>query len=347
VTPGETLTIRVGGGAWQYAANVIQHPSLSTSGLSNNNILVVSRRSDVSTIDQDCRGTIGGSGGGYSAIFRGLTPLVVAGGGGGGGGTNYDDVSLGGNGGAGGGNTGQSGSPGNNSRLTNSAGGGQGGGGGTQSSGGSGGSGRSSTPCTTPDAESGSYLTGGRGKNSPEYQTNLVVDIGTASNPGTNGGASGGGTGRTGSTVCNTDNIADDDFLPNALYAPSACGGGGGGGYYGGGGGGVGSIVNNGIFEDTCTGGGGGGGGSNYVGGALSVISNSQGNGRVPGNTTSEYYLTSYLYSPQTNVPGVPFNAFAQGGVGYGGVGGYSPQGSYTTLNYGTRGENGLVVIYW
>jgi len=356
VTPGETLTIRVGGGGWQYAANVVRHPNLTISGLSNNNIQMVSRRSDNSLLDQDLRGGIGGSGGGYSAIFRGLTPLVVAGGGGGGGGTvGYfvgslnGDNAIGGNGGAGGGDIGQSGTNGN-SIIGNATNGGKGGGGGTQSTGGAGGAGPTASACISSDAESGSYLTGGRGKNNPEYQGNLsgstlIPDNGTASNPGTNGGAAGGGSARTRNAVCNSTGIGIPNFDPNSVYPPSSCGGGGGGGYYGGGGGGVGRY--NFSVEDTSVGGGGGGGGSNYVGGALSVISNSQGSGRVPGNTTSPYYLTSYLYAPQTNVPGVPFNSFAQGGVGYGGESGISPILDKTTIYYGSRGENGLVVIYW
>lgn len=701
VTPGETLLIRVGGGGWQYAANVLQHPNTATSATSTD-VQVVSRRSDVNINNQSVVGAIGGSGGGYSAIFRGTTPLLVAGGGGGGGACNNDTyISYGGDGGAGGGNTGQSGQDGYGKfALTNPA---RGGGGGTQLSGGTGGAGGIRGACTNVTAaESGSYLTGGRGTNSPEQQSNNAVLHGTASNPGTNGGAAGGGGSRTanyftwilrttgssensfssiavndnatrfvatgqrgdsfsgnafgytidaivrgstdgitwsirtapavprspGSTgiinVCeevvfgngrfvgaggyygfsgpsydknlsffvstdsinwsvtaapvppyapilptklqflnntyilstslgvlyystngtswtvtsghiytglSSDGTETKTMLPNmdriafgnglyvavgsvydgtnanpttssyvavssnlstwtirtcglppstgsgisflgiayhgasglwvasrsgtgggyivstntivwtrrtstgigfihnfrrtassellvanssntlaystdgiiwlrdrlytfpsalsditsssnnrlfvggsrrigtnifsaifvdgtplsvcqdfynlgndTLYAATNCGGGGGGGYYGGGGGGIGFTFVG--LDSVSSGGGGGGGGSNYVGGADTVISNSQGNRRTPGNTTSPYYLSAYLTNPTAEIYGVPFNSFAQSGVGYGGFGA-SPPTSSSQYVYGTRGENGLIVLYW
>lgn len=344
VTPGETLIVRVGGGGWQYAANVLQHP---TQPLTGGTVSVVSRRSDVLSTNQAINGTIGGSGGGYSAIFRGSTPLLVAGGGGGGGSSLLDGtISFGGNGGAGGGNIGQAGVDGDSKQAFTPPYPARGGGGGTQISGGSGGaSGQTNRAiCAGLPGENGSYLQGGRGTNSPELQTTNLVTHGTASNPGTNGGAAGGGSSRTGATVC-YDGAGTTQYAANTLYAVKACGGGGGGGYYGGGGGGCGFDY---IPLDTIgTGGGGGGGGSNYVGGALSVILNSQGNLRTPGNTSSPYYLTSYLYAPSGGVSGVPFNAFAQGGAGYGGNRVAAGPIGDTNIRYGNRGENGLVVIYW
>lgn len=386
VTPGETLTVRVGGGGWQYAANQLQHPDTPAGGPATIN--VVSRRSDVNLADQSSLGAIAGSGGGYSAIFRGLTPLLVAGGGGGGGSGTYDGlIARGGDGGPGGGLTGGSG-VGGSAKVSTGAQLSGGGGGGTQLSGGIGGvSGISPRQgCTlAPSGENGASLQGGRGVNSPPTQGNNLITYGTASNPGTNGGAAGGGSSRTGATVCNDGNGAFSGspidstaysnsslvlfwgtgspvawydtipLLPNTVYTSFMCGGGGGGGYYGGGGGGAGygaylidlaSAAPRPMLDSHSCGGGGGGGGSNYVGGAASVISNSRGSGRVPGNTTSPYYITNYLYPPSGNVPGVPFNAFAQGGAGHGGVRGAlgSPN---NTIRYGTRGENGLVVIYW
>lgn len=356
VTPGETLLVRVGGGAWQYAPNVVQHPNVTyvrdpnqTNLIINTNppIEVVSTRTDDFDF-QTTRGGIGGSGGGYSAIFRGTTPLLIAGGGGGGGGgTGYVAPSstftvYGGNGGAGGGSIGQSGSDGSGpSALSNPA---RGGSGGSQIAGGTGGASGIRASCVGTPGENGGSLVGGRGKNSIEGQsgsTILLVDNGSASNPGLGGGAAGGGGGELNTTVCNDGNIIYDP-VTYRLYLANACGGGGGGGYYGGGGGGGGFPL---FPQLTGSGGAGGGGGSNYVGGALSVIANSQGNGRTPGNTTSPYYLTSHLSPPQSEAVGLPFNAFAQGGVGYGGNG--AAGGGSDTVSFGTRGENGLVVIYW
>ena len=85
----------------------------------------------------------GGSGGGYSGIFRSSTPLIIAGGGAGGGG---DFGSSGGTGGVGGGITGGTGTQG-------ASGGGTGGGGGNQTAGGAG----------PGNAVDGSSLQGGAG----------------------------------------------------------------------------------------------------------------------------------------------------------------------------------------
>jgi len=386
VTPGETLTIRVGGGAGHYASNIIQHPQTPSEGPATIN--VVSRRSDVNINNQSTLGAIAGSGGGYSAIFRGLTPLLVAGGGGGGGsGTFSGFMSYSGDGGAGGGNTGQNGANGSfKASVTTAQGSAQsstGGLGGSQVSGGIGGSAGTTITCVSgPAGENGSFLQGGRGTNGPSAQGDNLIKHGSASNPGTNGGAAGGGSSRTGINVCNDSqgylsdqspidpaayksqpiyfyigipSLAYDNYfyLQNALYASSIAGGGGGGGYYGGGGGSTGyhaflfdtSTSPSTLLDSHSNGGSGGGGGSNYVGGAASVISNSQGNRRTPGNISSPYYLTTYLNPPDQNVSGIPFNAFAQGGVGYGGIGGFGSP--LNNIAYGTRGENGLVVINW
>lgn len=101
VTPGETLTIEVGGAG---------APGVYVGALSGG----------------------GGGGGGRSAVRRGTTELVVGGGGGGGGGGDNSSATAGGAGGAGGGNTGGSGTASGNAG---------GAGGGTQSAGGAAGTG--------------------------------------------------------------------------------------------------------------------------------------------------------------------------------------------------------------
>lgn len=103
VTPGETLTVYIGGGG--------------TGGI--HNALGV-------------RGGGGGGGGGFTTIYRGATPLLIAAGGGGGGGGR--NAVAGGAGGAGGGTSGVAGTQG-------SANNGAGGGAGTQTAGGGGGTG--------------------------------------------------------------------------------------------------------------------------------------------------------------------------------------------------------------
>lgn len=124
VTPGETLTIRVGG---------------SGSG-----------GAVVGTVSS------GGGGGGYSGVFRNTTSLIIAaGGGGGGGGDNQAGAPAGGAGGVGGGSNGGSGSGGGGSVT--------GGSGGTQSAGGSAGSGAGSpTAGSSLAGGDGGHLTGSR-----------------------------------------------------------------------------------------------------------------------------------------------------------------------------------------
>ena len=97
VTPGETLTIRVGRGGYcpqMYLRNGTTAPIATTSGPYGGGTATVSS-SD----------TYGGYGGGYCGIFRGSTPLLIAGAGGGGG-ANQIFYAGGPNGGAGGGTTG-------------------------------------------------------------------------------------------------------------------------------------------------------------------------------------------------------------------------------------------------
>lgn len=103
VTPGETLTVYVGGAGQGGIHNAL-----------------------------GVRGGGGGGGGGYTSIYRGSTPLLIAAGGGGGGGGR--NAIAGGAGGAGGGTNGVAGTQG-------AANNGAGGGAGTQSAGGSGGTG--------------------------------------------------------------------------------------------------------------------------------------------------------------------------------------------------------------
>lgn len=127
VTPGETLTIKVGGAG---AFGQSNHPT---------------------------NGGRGGGGGGYTGLFRGATPLLIAGGGGGGG-TGYAHV-WGGDGGAGGGTVGLN-APDIDGATWGASGYGiaRGGKGGTQSAGGAAG-----TPAGYTIATAGSSLTGGRG----------------------------------------------------------------------------------------------------------------------------------------------------------------------------------------
>lgn len=125
VTPGETLTVRVG---------------LGGNGPCNGDC---SSFSAFAVFPGGAGGGQGNGGGGYSGIFRSSTPLLIAGAGGGGGGGNNGTLKRGG---AGGGITGQDGD--------DFASGGKGG---TQSTGGAGGS------TIQPPPDPGSYLTGGSG----------------------------------------------------------------------------------------------------------------------------------------------------------------------------------------
>ena len=108
VSPGENLTVRVGGGG----STVVQASSFGGGGGAQSSTDLI----------------YGGQGGGGTYIFRSSTPLLIAGGGGGGG---SSKIWLGMIGGAGGGLTGQKGEAPLDNRET------YGGSGGTQSAGGS------------------------------------------------------------------------------------------------------------------------------------------------------------------------------------------------------------------
>jgi hypothetical protein len=318
VTPGETLTIRVGGGSGNRGFSLLKSlmPSSPTGFLTDNFL-----------ID---RGGAGGGGGGYSGIFRGTTPLLIAGGGGGGsGGGNFTDVpfgnSTGGSGGPGGSNGVAGGTP-----PTTAFGKGLGGGGGTQSSGGAGGLNDISNNGGNPGT-SGSYLLGGLGGNSSWTDKVSLPRQGGYAIGGKNGGGAGGSSRRNTSGVAQT--ISGVTIPAGTMYTSADCGGGGGAGYYGGGGGGCGAGG----------GGGGGGGGSNYVVSGATSVTNSTGSGITPGNTTSIYYITNLLFTS----PAIPTNgSFLQGGLGYGGTAGPFDTDTNTT-DTSDRGENGFVVIYW
>lgn len=129
VTPGETLTLKVGGGG---KAGLVGGGS-GLGGLNGGGVG-----------GAGCTSYCAGGGGGYSGIFRGSNPLFVAAGGGGGG-LGYSAV--GGYGGAGGGSVGASGGLG---AATGAA------GGGSQSTGGVAGTGYA-------NGNTGSYLTGANG----------------------------------------------------------------------------------------------------------------------------------------------------------------------------------------
>jgi hypothetical protein len=127
-------------------------------------------------------GSYGGDGGGYTGVFRGATPLIIAGAGGGGGGGGR--LRSGGNGGRGGGEYGYSGSQGGEASIGGGAGGDQSSGGSSPMSGGDGayleggGSGTSSVP--------------GGGNGYPPYNND-----GRGSGGGGGAGYYGGGAGET------------------------------------------------------------------------------------------------------------------------------------------------------
>jgi hypothetical protein len=183
VTPSESLTVRTGGAGGGGTGSA----AIDDSGN-------------------------GGGGGGYSGVFRGTTPLIIAAGGAGGGGANGDLASTarapGSIAGAGGGTTGTAGN--GNGTTT-------GGDGGTQSAGGAAG---------VVGAVAGASLTGGGGGSSGTRQAN--------------GGTHGGGQGGT------QQNGGGPNKRPGGGGGGGGYFGGGGGGqrnaqYNGGGGGGGGS----------------------------------------------------------------------------------------------------------
>lgn len=151
--------------------------------------------------------SVGGSGGGYSGVLIGGTPIFIAGGGGGGGGTWHYGGGIGGNGGAGGGLSAEAGQPGSTR---------SGGGGGTQTSGGV-----SATGGVDPGAD-GAYLGCG---GLPAYghhgagQGGCGYWGGGTGGPSHNtqphgGGGGGGGSGYLAPAVTNGMNIAATGVAP-------------------------------------------------------------------------------------------------------------------------------------
>ncbi len=236
VTPGENLTVIVGGGG----------PGGSNAGGDGGGGNGVTAAGGGTGGDAGDPGSGdsggGGGGGGYAAVLRSGTYLVQAGGGGGGGGTG-NSAGDGGAGGAGGGSSGLSGSTGGGS-------GGVGGGAGTASAGGAGGalSGSAGSANTggTGGTNSGDDPGGGGGGGAGRYGGGG----GGAASPETAGGGGGGGSGLvtgtntslqqgSGSTAANT---GDTDYAGNAgqggaagtdgnpgriVIIPSSSGGGG------------------------------------------------------------------------------------------------------------------------
>jgi hypothetical protein len=283
----------------------------------------------------------GGSSGGYTAIYDGLTGDLLAcvgGGGGGGGGTFGNPVFApvnsqqyltpnckAGNGGNGGGvnQSGTNGTDGDAYIVTNptfsSAIGGIGGGGGTLTSGGAGGQAYSVNYVTVPPTrtniailnpgESGvdinTTTSGGRGANSPYNNAEIPLQ-GANATGGFIGGRAGGAT-RSRTPFRNPGTGRD-------------CGGAGGAGYFGGGGGGVGSYG----------GGGGGGGGSGYAAPGVIVLESSSGIGTQPGGILSPFWNGNGLGGSQVSGSTIP------------GTGG--PGTPYIQANPGTNGR--VVITY-
>jgi len=271
----------------------------------------------------------GGSSGGYTAIYDGLTNVllaVVGGGGGGGAGTFQNSpniflpgsrqwnspLSRGGDGGGGGGanQSGRDGGDGNSyvitSPSTSSAIAGIGGGGGSTTLGGIGGQAYSLNYAIVPPTRTNITIlnpgengvgiaittSGSRGANSP-YNVAIIPLQGANATGGFINGRGGGAT-RNDSTI-------------SFAAAARDCGGAGGAGYFSGGGGGVGNFG----------GGGGGGGGSGYAIPGIIVIKASSGIGTVPGGIDSPFFggrVGSGANSVSGNtIPGGPNGPFVQG----------------------------------
>lgn len=161
----------------------------------------------------------GGAGGGYTGIFRGSTPLVIAGGGGGGGGQTWGACSACKfRGGAGGGMSGQQ-------AERNDGGSPVGGYGGTQANGGA--TGTNFGDAGGILATAGTYLNGGRGGVHEDAYGNRY-DVGPSGGGGYYGGGgvvnnnspgAGGGSGYIGgSGVTNAATIAGNYRTPAALF---------------------------------------------------------------------------------------------------------------------------------
>ena len=204
VTPGETLTIRVGHGGYSPAAllNTGSAPTFATS---------YPYGGGSSLTGPDGNGYYGGYGGGYCGIFRGSTPLLIAGAGGGGG-SNQLFYAGGPNGGAGGGTYGLRGEVLYSFNAATFAEGGSQSAGGTQLAGyyASGGGGSSLTGGQIQGYQyggggGGGYYGGGSG--------NYIV-------AGTVMGGGGGGSGYVGSTVIYGQSYAGKGIYPAGMDDP-------------------------------------------------------------------------------------------------------------------------------
>jgi len=229
VTPGQVLTIKVGG------------TGLLTAGGWPDGGAAGRGYTDPFLSSHCCGGGVdGGGGGGSSSIWLGSTPLVVAGGGGGsGGGGSLSDTcqgfvpplvqvwprpigpfayppcggtwTVGGNGGNGGANSDGSGTRGFcGTGCQAGEGGGPGGGGGTPSGGGAGGIGDQAASGT-----SGGFASGGAGGSADSFNT------------GSGGGGAGGGYYGGGGGAAAWYRVCTCNYYP---FGPTGGGGGGGGG---------------------------------------------------------------------------------------------------------------------
>jgi len=206
VTPGETLTIRVGHGGYCGAAY------LNTGGVGPTFATSYPYGGGSSLSGPDSNGYYGGFGGGYCGIFRGSSPLLMAGAGGGGG-ANQIFYCGGPNGGAGGGTYGLRG---DNLEYYQNGGFAEGG---TQSAGGAGAVGSYAT------AGPGSYLTGGQvqgyqygGGGGGGYYGGGAGNYPVSVGPVMLGG--GGGSGYVGSTVIFGQTYAGKGMYPAGMDDP-------------------------------------------------------------------------------------------------------------------------------
>lgn len=136
VTPGESLTVQVGGAGGPGDSNCVSNAGGGAGGSSVTGPGGAGGNAGASGCSRG-----GGGGGGGSFVFRGPTVLVAAGGGGGGAGTEAGGAGGGGGGGAGGanGNCGTGGAAGGQAGSSGATGGSVGGGDGSGAGGGGGG----------------------------------------------------------------------------------------------------------------------------------------------------------------------------------------------------------------
>jgi hypothetical protein len=227
VTPGETLTVVVGGHGADGQSLTIDSESEEECSASFPTGGAGGFGGGADGGDGGCPAAAGGGGGGGTMVLRGSTPLLAAAGGGGGSGAG--DSEGGPIDGAGGGNSGAAGADGVASDCP-----GDGGGAGTGAAGGSGGAGGSG--CTQVEVPIGSVPSAQFGA------SQICTGAGADGIDGTDGTATDGGAGGDGGT--------DEDVMGGGA-------GGGGGGLFGGGGGGGGGA--NCQFIASVGGGGGGG----------------------------------------------------------------------------------------